>query len=225
MRKIVALLLVFVMMFTLCGCDSREYKKALSLYENGQYEEAHQIFTELGDYEDCQEMAINCVLEKCIGLINDAGNFSVLGSFEMYSEAFEIYYNLTPEHQARVTNADKLLAVEEEYKELAAYRETKALIDKIDNDIIRQAKIEAQRYLPSGVSFSDESITVNRDEANPALLSGGVFLDYSYKNTFGGTIEDYCIGTWEGTYEDEVFQLLGVEFEGLEIQKKLDALK
>ena len=40
------------------------YKKAMSMYGNGQYErKPPQRFTELGDYEDSQDMVMACNYE------------------------------------------------------------------------------------------------------------------------------------------------------------------
>lgn len=55
MKRIVALLLAFSMVVILCGCSSGNYKKAVSLYEAGNYEEAKIRFEKLGDYEDSEE--------------------------------------------------------------------------------------------------------------------------------------------------------------------------
>lgn len=55
MKKIIPLLLVAVsvlVMFT--GCNKSDYNEAVTLMENGQYEQAIAIFTELGDYNDSQ---------------------------------------------------------------------------------------------------------------------------------------------------------------------------
>ena len=57
MKKLVALLMVIVALLGLTGCDSRNYEKAVGLYEEGQYAEAAEIFEELGDYEDSKERA------------------------------------------------------------------------------------------------------------------------------------------------------------------------
>lgn len=57
-RKLLSILILCITVFALTGCDSSDYKKAMSMYENGEYEEAAKLFTELGDYEDSAEMAL-----------------------------------------------------------------------------------------------------------------------------------------------------------------------
>jgi tetratricopeptide (TPR) repeat protein len=73
----------------LTGCGKGgDYKKAMSLYENGQFEEAAEKFTELGDYENSQDMVTVCRYEAARALF-DAGKyeeakkaFSELGDYE-----------------------------------------------------------------------------------------------------------------------------------------------
>ena len=60
MRKLFALILSLVMLVMLTGCDSSDYKKAVSLYESGEYAEAVEMFEALGDYEDSAEMVKAC---------------------------------------------------------------------------------------------------------------------------------------------------------------------
>ena len=55
--------LLAVLMLSLSGCKSSDYKKASELYENGNWEEAMTIFVELEDYEDSAEMVSKCKYE------------------------------------------------------------------------------------------------------------------------------------------------------------------
>lgn len=88
MKKIVALLLAFVMVLALCGCDSSDYKKAVQLYEEGKYDEAHAIFVELMDYKDSQIWAENCLKGKLYVLaVSHYEN-------ENYKEALNIFESL-----------------------------------------------------------------------------------------------------------------------------------
>lgn len=76
MRKILAMLLICILVFMLTGCDSSDYKKAMSMYENGEYKEAAEIFAKLGDYEDSAEMAVKA--EKQWALVTYADVFETL---------------------------------------------------------------------------------------------------------------------------------------------------
>lgn len=63
MKRILALMLAAAMCFGLSGCalfDGFRYMDAMDLYEEGAYEEALTIFTELVDYADSEAMAQVC---------------------------------------------------------------------------------------------------------------------------------------------------------------------
>lgn len=51
----IPLLLIGAMLMSLCSCDKREYKTALKLIDQGEYEEAYEILTSLGDYKDARD--------------------------------------------------------------------------------------------------------------------------------------------------------------------------
>lgn len=81
-RWYVLLSLVLVMALMLTGCGKGgDYKKAMTMYENGQYEEAAMKFTELGDYENSKEMVKTCNYEAAKVLFDG-------GSFEDAKKAF-----------------------------------------------------------------------------------------------------------------------------------------
>ena len=71
MKRILALAITLVMLFSLAGCASGDYKKAVSLMEAGSYEEALAMFSTLGDYEDSAELANACNYELGLAAYND----------------------------------------------------------------------------------------------------------------------------------------------------------
>jgi len=60
MKKIITILLVSVISLALVACDSKDYSDAEALFEAGNYADAHQIYTRLGDYNDSSEKAKEC---------------------------------------------------------------------------------------------------------------------------------------------------------------------
>lgn len=58
MKKFLALILALSMAFALCGCGNNDYKKAVSLFEEGEYEQAKELFIALKDYEDSEAYLI-----------------------------------------------------------------------------------------------------------------------------------------------------------------------
>ncbi len=56
MKKLLALLLVCILVFSLTGCDKLDYGKAVDLFNRGKYDAAIDAFYELGDYEDSAQL-------------------------------------------------------------------------------------------------------------------------------------------------------------------------
>lgn len=85
MKKIIiALILSLLMVTMLTGCDSTDYKKAVSFYENGEYAAAMEIFEALGDYEDAPAMVASCSYQLALNLVNQG----------KYQEAQAIFLSL-----------------------------------------------------------------------------------------------------------------------------------
>lgn len=60
MKKFGWILCLLLLVAAFTGCNATEYKKAVELYESGQYAQAQNIFEELGEYEDSQAKAQDC---------------------------------------------------------------------------------------------------------------------------------------------------------------------
>ncbi|MBQ9986541.1 MAG: hypothetical protein IJP38_09600 [Oscillospiraceae bacterium] len=58
-KRIAAFILALVMVFTLTGCKSSDYKKAMALFDEGNFSEAQAAFEALGDYKDSLSYAEN----------------------------------------------------------------------------------------------------------------------------------------------------------------------
>ena len=70
MKRAIALALALSIVLLLCGCASNDYKKAVNLYEAGNYEEAKVLFEKNIDYEDSIEYIKNIeVLLDPVGAI------------------------------------------------------------------------------------------------------------------------------------------------------------
>lgn len=99
MRKLLCLCLVLTLCLCLCSCKSSDYKKAMSLYEAGEYEEAIVAFEALADYEDSADMKTECIYSNAIALM-DAGNiieayntFTALNGYRDSEEKAESIYD------------------------------------------------------------------------------------------------------------------------------------
>lgn len=63
MKKMLTVLLLAALLFTLVGCDSKDYKAAEELFAAGDYAAAADMYRELGDYEDSVEKVKRCEYE------------------------------------------------------------------------------------------------------------------------------------------------------------------
>lgn len=89
MKRIVAVLLFFTLCLTLCACGKADdYERAIALMDEGNYEEAITVFTELGDYEDS-----TIKLEECKNSL-DYNKAVVLLAEEKFGEALTIFLSL-----------------------------------------------------------------------------------------------------------------------------------
>ena len=62
MKRFIVLLSAVILCLTLAGCSGSQYKKATELYEQGNYAEAGEIFSKLGDYGDSADKVKFCVM-------------------------------------------------------------------------------------------------------------------------------------------------------------------
>ena len=75
MKKIVTLMLALALVFALAACESQDYKKAMELYDSGDYAAAETVFLALGEYENSTEMVQKCRYQRASALY-EAGNFT-----------------------------------------------------------------------------------------------------------------------------------------------------
>lgn len=59
-KKIWGIGISFAVILGICGCSGSDYKKANQLRNNKKYEQAYSIFSELGNYKDSKDLAVEC---------------------------------------------------------------------------------------------------------------------------------------------------------------------
>jgi len=203
MKKVISLLLAFVMTLALSGCKSSDYKKAAELYEKGKYDEAAESFEALGAYRDSADMAKSCQVENCVELIDAAVGWSVENHFDEYKAAFRAYDKLGEELKPEVRNAGQLLAIREEYERIGVEIEIKQAVVKAADSFVKdfvEDHLDALRDSYERYDKKDPFVSVKWDESRPGNIYGQVSFDISYENSYGRTIETDVLGSWEGSY-------------------------
>jgi len=79
--KLAAFVLILAMALVLCGCASSDYKEAVKLAYSGNYAQASEMFTALGDYKDSAALALDCNYRIALSLYEN-------GSYTEAAEAF-----------------------------------------------------------------------------------------------------------------------------------------
>ena len=140
-KKIAVVALLLVMILCLCGCDSSDYKKAISLMESGDYAEAKMIFSELGDYKDSKDKVEECVLgiaktnyEKALSLMAEGEYIDAITIFELldYKDSKEKIEECRLAIKEEKYNEALALMAEEKYKEAGAMLKGLDYLDSAD---------------------------------------------------------------------------------------------
>ena len=92
MKKILSFAMVLVMLLALCGCDKLDYNKAMKAYDNGEYAEARDLFSELGDYEDSAKMVKDCDYRIAKRAMDNEDYEAALKTFEKLDKFLDDYY-------------------------------------------------------------------------------------------------------------------------------------
>lgn len=118
-KRVLSAFMVLVVMLSLCACDSSDYKKAMALFNNGEYAEASEIFAALGDYEDAPEMTAKCEYALAVELVESGDYEAAVSAFDRlgdYQESAKyskqakwgMLYNYIQEHGEEAGDAGEL---------------------------------------------------------------------------------------------------------------------
>lgn len=234
MKKTLSVILIVLIVLIFSGCDSSDYKKATELFEQGEYAQARDIFAELEDYEDSWEKVRQCDIEitvdECnnaiakLGLTDSVSYFDVYFSLKAFEKAFDLYGSVPEEHKDRITDAQKLLAVQPLYEQCRAEPEIK---DQVMAEAVRIVKDYTKNYAAVSTfqvrEDEEPTIMIFWDDEDPTLVSGSIDLCYSYENAFGGTKDRKETGYWKGKIENGIFEITEMTFYELQ-EEWLDML-
>ena len=86
MKKIVAVLVVLALAASMAGCTLRDYQTAGTLYKEGKYAQALEIYTALGNYADSEKMAEIC---RQKANYEKAGQLLAAGEYEQAAQLYD----------------------------------------------------------------------------------------------------------------------------------------
>lgn len=235
MKKPFAVLLAFVMVFSLCACDSADYKKADEAMTAGDYAAASEAFKALGDYEDSAEKATECDYRLALDMFESADYTAAIAAFEAldgYADSADYIakakdellraavlgqwicadMDLTEEFMAELESA---LAEE---AEILDYCQLPSLLVDMQMEIFDKgtftAAVDTDSFIESMTGILDavkdglKSYFV--DELESTLTSEGLSLEDLYTE-LGVSNEDELLTALLGMSLDDLFDSMGLE--------------
>ena len=152
MKKCVTIILTLALLVTLAACGQSKdamRTEALTLMDSGEYEQALEVFIELGDYKDAAELAIECQniidYNGAMKLMETSKYLEAKAAFEKL-DAFRDSVALAKEAERLAKEEEERLAREE--AERLAREERLAQI---------QAIADAEEEYGAKVEFADET--------------------------------------------------------------------
>lgn len=175
--KLLALVMtVCMLMALLTGCDTLDYRKAVQLYNNRQYDAAIELFHELGDYEDSAALFTASHYWAAMERM-DAGNYAEalprflkLGDYEdSAARAMECKYQMGIQAIAEARYSD----AENYFRELGDYRKTADYLRQLEwqklYDYILANGTESGNYVIS-YPFPDRTVDFLVDIEMPTQI-------------------------------------------------------
>ena len=193
-----SLVLVLITLLTACG-KGGEYKKAISLYEDGQYEEAAMKFTELGDYENSAEMAKTCKYEAAKALF-DSGSyeearkaFADLGEYEESANYVkECDYNIA----SALFDAGEYEASIEIFTKISDFKDSSSKIQMANKEIMMLKYGEVIKALNGNAWFfngGSDTILNQISFTEEKATIGQVYFDGNGKHDNGNNSYPYIV--------------------------------
>lgn len=162
MRKLLYSCLVLSVCLCLCSCKSSDYKKAMALYEAGEYEQARAAFQALNEYQDIASKIAACEVEiKYVDAV-------MLMEAGQYEEAIATFESLAG-HKDSASKIEecKTAMLEQKYLDAIAFRDSGKFIEAYDSLIALD-----------GYKDSAEQAAAIFDEYNAAKLRNANEGDY-----------------------------------------------
>ncbi|MBR6595052.1 MAG: tetratricopeptide repeat protein [Oscillospiraceae bacterium] len=85
MKKTSLIVIIIVIALLLSACKFFEYQKAVSLMNQANFQEAHEIFLTIIEYKDCSELANECLYQMAMDCFNQKDYETARGYFDKLS--------------------------------------------------------------------------------------------------------------------------------------------
>lgn len=212
-KKAICVICTLAICLALTGCDSSQYKKAMSLYENGEYEKASEIFEELGDYENSSEMALSCDViqqmttgvwfyyggsDSAVNRLTFSDDMANITQF--VSDGNGVSMNGSSDVPFIVDGSDITLTLVDGSEQVIPYTmENDTLV--LDNDYLTPADIDADLQGYWGLRTHTVVLGMTSDNEYIYYFNRGKVIYESAAKAYGGKNgEYYYYGPDKGTY-------------------------
>ena len=161
----------------LTGCNSTKsiYQKGVAAQDSGNYDEAIELFTQAGEYEDAQERLTEC--EHLRDVANDKTAPSITGLEERIDITCGTSYNVRDYIEENIKISDNLTDPITDYSISGdeVFDRGTGKIDTMKNgehEITVTAKDEAGNEGKAVITLSINPVVVSVDDPNPVIYDG-----------------------------------------------------
>ena len=192
-RKFIALLLILLLTLSLSGCDSLTYREAINLYNDQEYDQAAELFSQLGEYEDSKALFQRSRYYEAVKLM-EQGDYSAaqprfikLGDYEDSAQRLlECRYQLA----LVAFNEGDYDRAEQEFLEFPEYRQTPEYLRQINwlkfYHYVLETGTEEDGCRVISATQEDRTVKVFVDQAEPDRL----FFSAVWEKDLGYTFRD-----------------------------------
>ncbi|MGM9651375.1 MAG: hypothetical protein ACI3VX_05515 [Faecousia sp.] len=154
-KRIIAIVLLLALCFSLTACKSNDYEAAVALLEAGDYQAAAEAFAALGDYKNAADKLTECT--------------DMIAAIDLYETATKDLADMNGALDAAVSEADALVQSEEKALDESLRTDlettvTKARAEKVEPAEMPATAKEITDYVATiaGVDYTDAIASLQR---------------------------------------------------------------
>lgn len=181
-------MLVFLLAFSMTGCEDLDYRDAVDLYNAGAYEEAAKLFAQLGEFEDSAALETRCYYWIAMKAMEygryDAAleQFRALGDYE---DAPERVIECTYQLAVAAFDSGDLAAAEGYFLETPGYKQTREYCRQITwqkffDAIAEKAPGEAESVLRAEKDGRTVQVIARSADIQEIIFSVSAVKDMGY---------------------------------------------